>query len=595
MLSIKYKWMILLIIFSILPLTVLGIVSYSISKTAIDHKTMEYSKQLMRQTAENIDIRLSAYEDILIQIITNPDIIKILKQVNKAEPEQRAVSDLLLSTKLAYFTSVSQEFKSVSFISKKHYIRGIYWWTDDAGDADSRFFADTMRAGNSFIWFPTRIGHFSASADHHSENVFALAKQMFDINDGSPMGMVAVIDIREEMLKEICKKSGNGDLSVESFIVDKDGTIISHPDNDRLYHNLREFFEPRDVQTILRQDSNEASLKATYLGQKVLINYLKLSGNDWRLVNVIDQNSLYKDSRQVIDFITVIALLCLALSIPTAYLIAQTISNPIKRMVKAMRSVVSGNLSVRIRETGGQFARDEITVLQNSFNYMVSRLKDLIDQVYEEQNQKRNAEIMALEAQINPHFLYNTLDTIKWTALFHKANNVAEMTSMLSRLLHISLGKGRDLITVEEEIEHVKCYIGIQKFRYNFNIDFRIRIGEEVKSAKIPKIILQPIVENAILHGFKDRQEGNAIDIACTMADGKLKFEVSDNGSGMNPDEIDSFKNSRRKSGEPFTGIGLKNIDERIKLICGQEYGIEISSRPNAGTTVVIWLPATLS
>lgn len=589
--SIKYRLLFFLILFALVPLIILGAVSYSISKRTIDHKVRDYSERLISQTAENVDFRLSAYKDTMIQIITNPDIIRILKEINATAPiGQNRQESITLTTKLAYYIATSPEFKSVSFISQKHYIKGIFWWNDNV-DVKSRFYRTTMQGENNFGWFPTRAGHFADSVDAHTEKVFSLTKQIFDINDGSSLGTVAVLDIREDILAEICEKSSAG-LPIQSFIIDQNGMIVVHPQEKLLFKNIKDIVEPQGLLKAKAFQKKQASFWSRYLGQRVLVNTVKLETNNWRIVNIIDRTYLYRESNGVIKAILVIAFLCVFFAILAAYFIARGITRPLQQMVSAMQQVVAGNLAVRIEKTPFQSnPANEFSILQNTFDYMVSKIEDLIAEVYEEQNSKRIAEIRALEMQFNPHFLYNTLDTIKWAALIQKANNAAEMANLLSRLLHISLGKGEETITVSEEIEHVQCYLGIQKLRFNFTIEVNIMVAENTSSLKTPKLILQPIVENAILHGLADKSEGAVLTIRVDRIDGKLKFEVEDNGLGYDPQELSAIKESKRKSGEIFSGIGISNVNQRIQLICGPQYGIQIHSQPQVGTKVEIWLP----
>ncbi len=589
--SIKYRLLFFLILFALVPLIILGAVSYSISKRTIDHKVRDYSERLIIQTAENVDFRLSAYKDTMIQIITNPDIIRILKEINTTAPiGQNRQESITLTTKLAYYIATSPEFKSVSFISKKHYIKGIFWWNDNI-DVKSRFYLTTMQGENEFGWFPTRVGHFADSVDAHTEKVFSLTKQIFDINDGSALGTVAVLDIREDILAEICEKSSAG-LPIQSFIIDQNGMIVVHPQEKLIFKNIKDIIEPQALLKAKAFQKRQASFWSRYLGQRVLVDTVKLETNDWRIVNIIDRSYLYRESNGVIKAILVIAFLCVFFAILAAYFIARGITRPLQQMVSAMKQVVAGNLAVRIEKTPFQSnPANEFYMLQNTFDYMVSKIEDLIAEVYEEQNSKRIAEIRALEMQFNPHFLYNTLDTIKWAALIQKANNAAEMANLLSRLLHISLGKGEETITVAEEIEHVQCYLGIQKLRFNFRIEVNIMVAENTKSLKTPKLILQPIVENAILHGLADKSEGAVLTIRADRIGGNLKFEVEDNGLGFDPQELSAIKESKRKSGEIFSGIGISNVNQRIQLICGPQYGIQIHSQPQVGTKVEIWLP----
>ncbi|MUG45429.1 sensor histidine kinase [Paenibacillus woosongensis] len=584
--SIKYKWILLLMAMTLIPLFILGLVSYSISKDAIDKKVAESSKQLIRQTGENIDIRFSGYKDMLMQVITNTEVMSLLDKLQQRD--ESIVEHLTLTTKLAYFTAVSPEFKSISFITDAQYIKGIFRWEDlEAHQAE--FYERTMAERNAYVWFPTRLGQYSDTADNHEELVFSLAKQVFNIHDGRQMGMVVVLDIREEMLSDILSKNTDSELSTESFVIDQNGIILSHADKSMLMTPMDLYFQ-NDTGAAIKDGVKEGSFVARYKGKEVMVNYQQLKSNDWKVVHIIERSSLYKDSNQVIKVIAMIMILCVLFSIIMAYAMASSVSKPLKAMVKAMKQVHLGNLATRIHINEGR--SDEIGSLQYHFNDMVGRIEELVEAVYVEQNNKRIAEVKALEAQINPHFLYNTLDAIKWTALFQKANNTAEMARLLSRLLHISIGKGSDTVLVQEELEHVECYMGIQNLRTTTPIEVNYEIEDEVKLYRTPKVILQPIVENAVLHGFADQPQGAVITIRCRQEGKHLLFEIIDNGlgfedevhfGGLAPDDL--------PKGAFFLGVGLANVAERIKLICGDEYGLAINSKPGKGTVVVITLP----
>jgi len=585
--SITYKWMLLLITITIIPLLILGTVSYSITKDAIDKKVADASKQLISQTVDNIDISFSGYKDMVMQLITSPEIMPLLQRLQNRD--ESVVENLSLTSKLAYYTAVSPEFKSVSFMTESMYIKGIFRW-DDQEDYKNDFYNQTITAGNDFVWFPTRLGLYSDTADSHKEMVFSVSKQVFNIHDGRQLHMAVVLDIREEMLSDILKKNTRSELGTESFLIDKNGNIISHADKSMLLTSIDEWFEGNGS-TSLTSGETEDSFVAHYKGKEVMVNYLKLQTNDWKVVHVVERSSLYKDSDRVIQVIVIIMLAGIIFSVVTAYAMASSVSSPLKKMVRAMNQVHIGNLSARIDQDHNRI--DEIGSLQHHFNDMVAKIEELLEVVYQEQNNKRIAEVKALEAQINPHFLYNTLDAIKWTALFQKANNAAEMARLLSRLLHISIGKGSDTVLVQEEIEHVECYLGIQSLRAAGKIDVHYDIADEVKLYRTPKVILQPIVENAIMHGFADQTEGGMISIRCREEGNCLLFEITDNGHGFEQavhSPVDSFSDELPR-GTSFLGVGLSNVSERIKLICGQEYGLSITSRPGEGTAVVITLP----
>ena len=195
--------------------------------------------------------------------------------------------------------------------------------------------------------------------------------------------------------------------------------------------------------------------------------------------------------------------------------------------------------------------------------------------------------------QINPHFLYNTLDSIKWVAILQKANNAAEMITYLVRLLRISLNKGREYVSIREEIEHVKCYVEIQKFRYNDKFDIEVEIDESLMQYRIPKLILQPIIENSIFHGFKQMRQGGKINIKGWSQEKDILFSIIDNGCGVEVNSVDRLldSNLQTNKGERLSGIGLNNVNERIKLIYGEKYGLKIENVDTGGTKVDVLLP----
>ncbi|GIO34479.1 MULTISPECIES: cache domain-containing sensor histidine kinase [Paenibacillus] len=580
--------MLLLFLFSLTPLVVMGIISFSISKSTINDKVTEYSEHLLNQTADNLDTRLGIYKDMMMQVLNNNEIVGMLRALDQSDPARYDVDSLSLTTKLSTIVAINQDVQSISFVSGKHYIKGIYRWSKRTPKEVAPFL-HTLEDGSNFRWYPTRYGTYVDSLNTQSTHVFSLAKQLYKTSDDSPLGIVAVLDIREDVIKELVSKAVNNNRDLQSFVVDGRGNLVTYPDNQWIGKNVSEVLGQSGYEKIIGSGSGEQRFPLIHKGNHLIVNVKKLHTNDWMVVNVISKAALYQDSSRLLQVILIIAVVCIAFSIVTAILLANSITNPILKMIRLMRQVMSGELSVRYK---AKRRHDEFDVLGNNFNYMVTRIDELLKAVYAEQDQKRIAELKALQAQINPHFLYNTLDIIKWTALIQKANNAAEMVSLLSRLLRISLGKGEETVTVEEEIEHVQCYLGIQKFRFNFNIETVVEMDQDVKSLRTPKLILQPIVENAIMHAFGERESGGKIHIRCFKVPGEgLRFEVEDNGKGMESALARSLLTEQGFGGEKSGGIGLANVDERIKLICGKMYGIEIRSEPGIGTVIRIRLP----
>jgi two-component system sensor histidine kinase YesM len=239
---------------------------------------------------------------------------------------------------------------------------------------------------------------------------------------------------------------------------------------------------------------------------------------------------------------------------------------------------------------------DEITELGMSFNIMIGKIRELLDSKIKEQEILKKAELRVLQSQINPHFLYNTLDTIIWMAEAKKTDQIVEVVSALSNFFRISLSKGQDWITIAEEIERVRSYLIIQKMRYRDILDFKIEVDESVSDNTVLKLILQPLVENAIYHGIKNKREGGTIIVRAKSNKGnEVLFEVEDNGIGFAPDRLAQIQSELADNyGEikQESGFGLGNVNQRIKLYYGIPYGLSVKSKYQTGTCVSFIIPA---
>jgi two-component system sensor histidine kinase YesM len=239
---------------------------------------------------------------------------------------------------------------------------------------------------------------------------------------------------------------------------------------------------------------------------------------------------------------------------------------------------------------------DEITELGMSFNIMIGKIKELLDSKIKEQENLKKAELRALQAQINPHFLYNTLDTIIWMAESKKTDQVVKIVSALSNFFRISLSKGMDWITIGEEVERIKSYLTIQKMRYRDILDFKIEVEKDVAENTILKLILQPLVENALYHGIKNKRQGGTINIrARRMGDNEVLLEVEDDGIGFTPEKLAQLRAELEDDSGDFkmeSGFGIGNVNNRIRLYYGRSYGVSIRSEYNTGTCVTLVIPA---
>lgn len=307
---------------------------------------------------------------------------------------------------------------------------------------------------------------------------------------------------------------------------------------------------------------------------------------DWLLCTMIENSYIHAQTNSIINLVVILGVVLLLFAILLAIIISGALVKPIHKLKNHMVEVSNGNLD-SYYETKNN---DEISILGKVFNQMLMDIKKLINEVYQVQTQKRNAELRVLQSQINPHFLYNTLDTIQWKALEHNAFDVADMINSLSVFFRISLSDGKEFITISDEIEHVRNYLQIQETRYKDKISYRIDLDELISQNLVPKMIIQPLVENSIYHGLKLKKQKGIININILSKGDYIIIEVIDNGLGMDYEKLATTRNNLYHSIES-EHYGLYNINERLKLTFRDKYSIHIYSEFEKGTKVSLKLP----
>ncbi len=288
--------------------------------------------------------------------------------------------------------------------------------------------------------------------------------------------------------------------------------------------------------------------------------------------------------------------LVIGFSVAAAWTISASIYIPIKKLQDLTTTITKNDLQALVSRENV----DEITELGLSFNIMTSKIRELLDAKVREQENLKKAELKALQAQVNPHFLYNTLDTIVWMAEGSKTDQVIEIVRALSSFFRIALSRGKDWISISQEIEHVRSYLYIQKIRYQDILDYEIDIDESIMDGTILKLTLQPVVENALYHGIKNKRNGGKITLRARRGEGdRVLIEVQDNGVGCTPYKLAKIRERLYEDSDVITrndeGFGLVNVNKRIQLYYGKEYGLSIESQYQEGTRVTVAIPLQIS
>lgn len=384
-----------------------------------------------------------------------------------------------------------------------------------------------------------------------------------------------VIDIRFSKIANYIDAVGIGQHGY-CFIMDTKGNIIYHPQQQLIYSGLKS-------EDTLRLTSIEDGV---FWDNQAIYTIKTLKNCSWRIVGVsfIDELVTFRKAA-VVKILLLIFTIVVATSFVSSYLLSRKISKPIKGLVKAMEDFEKNAENYTYQEVGGS---SEILALSDSFDHMVGKIQALMERVRNEEISLRKTELKALQAQINPHFLYNTLDAIGWLCEEERSQDAVEMVNALAKLFRISISKGHELIPISKEVEHAKSYLKIQNFRYKNQFIYEFDIEESCLPYYCNKITLQPIIENAIYHGLDRMVDEGKIEIGIHEKDNDIVFTIKDNGVGMTKEQCATIL--KKEPGDQ-TGIGIKNVNDRIKIYFGENYGIQIDSEPDIGTCVTIRMP----
>lgn len=550
------------------------------------NNNIEYSKKVTSSLIENSDEYLSQLKNISNIIAYNQHVQKYL---NKHDSYYSIDSSDSFQRTLEFLSNI---------LTSRSDIDSILIFDNDRLSVFKSTHLDlnTTFDYKSQLWYKNILTSGVTpriSGPHKQEYLADLGTSVFSVNrtiqryDGLKKTGVIHISVNISEIEKFCESANfykNGFI----FIINHSGEIIYHPDYTRYPNNESLSFKNDIDNMTAKLISNENNIFTTFINdEKYQIVSKNMNNADWYIVAATPYKSITEDADQIKSIIISMGVLSLIFALAITYILSTAITKPILNLRKCMVEAQEGNLTIRSNIK----SNDEIGILSSSFNSMLAQIEKLMSQVISDQEQKRKLELKTLQAQINPHFLYNTLDSIIWMAE-SKNENIVPMTESLSKLFRISLSRGQDIIQISSELEHIKNYLFIQSMRYSDKFDYSISANEELLQYKIIKLILQPIVENSIYHGIKNQREKGHITINAYTEDEKVIISIADDGIGMDSktcDAIlsDSYKSDKRSS----SGLGVHNVNERIKLYFGDQFGLRYESRIGIGTTVYIYLP----
>jgi len=601
-LPIRYKLITHFMLISIVPSLLLGVLVSFTVKRIIDNQVNDHTLQLIGKVNTSLEHVVSNMQNITYFISFDPLVQAFLSGGGK---ELNSEEKYTVSRFLQGFTTLYPEVAGI-LVADRH---GRYMSND--------MYARTAEPLTEEIWFKqavdsrgifTLIGHPAARnvtthTNYRPDEVISVARAILDPHTQEMKGVI-LVDLKLRVIAETAKDVR---LGKTGYLM-----VIDHK-GDNIYTPVHPMIDTFPLEWIGEQSSGTFSKEVN--GRSLQFIYLKSPFTNWTTVGVFPTNESAAEVRQIQFYVVSFVFATCMMGITASLYVSHSISRPLQQLQTFMHKAESGDLTVR--HTSNR--QDEIGKLGKSFNKMIVQLRRLLELTEVQAKQKREAELRSLQAHIKPHFLYNTLDTIHWLARKKDADDVAEVVESLSRLFRIGLSKGNERIPLLEEIEHIRSYLTIQKTRYRDKLNYTMDIESGVRHLEVLKILLQPIVENAIYHGLKQRRGPGNIRIAAYRAGETLILEVADDGIGMRPEKLAELQarldmrgkrfhsvsgtdalyaagkalddEAKKASGEGGSGYGIVNVQERVKLTFGEQYGVQVDSQYGKGTVVKIVHP----
>lgn len=449
---------------------------------------------------------------------------------------------------------------------------------------------DTLQVAEE-DWFRSALdteGHLSISLPH-VQNLYkqqfrwvvSLSKSITVQHNGKQVHGVLLMDVNFNTIDELSERISLGQKGYVYILDESAGNIVYHPQLELIYADLKE----ENVVLALRHTYgsfiDESSEDAKMISVQTIGNV------GWKVVGVSYMDEVMTTSSELNRSMTKLLIALALIAFVLSSMVSRRISRPIKRLELSMKSVERGDFDLTVSGEGPL----EIKHLADRFNIMIGTIKQLMNRIVTEQESKRKYELEALQAQINPHFLYNTLNTVVRMVGMNKNEEVITTITALSKLFRISIGKGKSLITIADEMEHARNYLIIQQMRFKNKFDYSFDMQEEALSYITLKLIIQPLIENALMHGIEPSVDKGHIAVSVKLDGSEVVIRVSDNGLGMSAEQLGKILSGTAVSSKG-SGVGVKNVQERVRLYFGDAYGLHFESEQEVGTTVTIRFPA---
>ncbi len=574
--SLRTRMLLSNIVVALIPFLMFSIVSGSIFLDHAQKTAEEHSVQLIHQVSNSMDVYVETIEKMVNYIQLELQDTPFFTMETEDAPGWESETDYIRSV----LENVANSHREVAgiFIATKEDLYVSTGMSRISRDPfqNERWYREASENPEEIQLISVVTGrNIVTNRSYSIDDVFSLAKAVQDPETGEVLGVI-LLDIRHDIIQSSINGVTIGEKGFV-FVMDQEDNIVYTPVNGIVYRVNPKWVKAMEPMSVQIQGGS-------YQIRSELSPY-----TGWRTVGVFSMDEVMSSVNTIVYILFTCVIISLVLVVIVSFKFSRTLTNPIFKLKRLMKQAESGDLTVRFNFQHN----DEIGELGQSFNHMIARIDQLIQMVYVEQENKRTAEMKSLQEQIKPHFLYNTLDTISWMARDYDAEDIVRLVDALTNMFRIGLSHGKDIITVKEEITHVSNYLYIQKIRYKDKLNYVIHVDESLYAIEVPKLILQPLVENAIYHGVKAKRGGGTITITGVPEGENLVFTVQDDGAGMLQEKVEELNRrmSERSVLDEKKSFGLFYIRERIQLCYGKGYGVHVESALGEGTRVTITLP----
>jgi len=581
--SLRMRMLVFFLIITLVSVAVLSTSFFVLTSGIIRENSNRLLVDLIRQIASDADDLFADAQRTLEMVANDPKIQQVLRAPYPPAVAERYSLELEVDNQLSFVHSYMKDIFGIYIIGangmayKSNFLSG-----KEGAWTQTSWYAEILRDEGT-VWIGPHDGAFTVQTIE--QPIITCGQSITDKATGRSLGVV-LVDIEVETIRELLK----GNLGGRGYIglLDRRGNLVCG--DGSLQAKRAEQAELAELAATVGRSSAEGSALGGAPGSRVgpYLTYSRpLETNSWTTFGVIPKKELTRDMGSITMLIALLFTGICLLDLLAALYFTAKLTNPLKKLMLLMKRVETGDFQVKLDLT----SRDEIGHLAESFNLMVQRLDDSVRQLFANQQKLRKAQLTALQAQINPHFLYNTLDSVCWLAREDKKGEIVSTVTALTKLLRIGLSKGDEIISIREEVEHVRNYLIIQKMRYGSILDYSIQVPSELEEFRIVKLVLQPLVENALYHGIKNKSSPGVVDIRAEANNGAIVFRVSDTGIGMTPERVRALTQTLADPEGRSEGFGLRNVSDRIRIYFGDGHGLSFHSEPGKGTTVSFSIP----